>query len=156
MGGDYWGVTYDTSKINNYNHMKRLIFIISILVVIVACSTQKKAIKVNTNSEEISAEDTIEYDIETFDSEFETWYAVKNNPALYRSQSYYENWNKKYVAAWNTKAISSVRNSIFEPIVGYEPGVDYGFELNHHLFYYFQYVENVLKMKILTNSPNEF
>lgn len=134
--------------------MKRFVYLITVLLVIVACSTQKRAIKVKANSEEIATEDTVEYDLETFDSEFETWYSFKDNPALYRSQTYYESWNRQYVSAWNTKAMSSARNTIFEPIVGYDQGVDYGFELNHHLFYYFQYVEHVLKMKILSNSPH--
>lgn len=132
--------------------MKRLIFIFLALLLIAACSTQKSALQVNTVSEEIAAEDSIEYDLETFDSKFESWYAFKNSPALYRSQSYYESWNKQYVSAWNVKTMSR-RNSFFEPIVGYEPNVDYGFELNHQLFYYFQYVEHVLKIKILPNSP---
>ena len=41
------------------------------------------------------------------------------------------------------------KSSFFEPIIGYEPTVDYGFDLNHELFYYFQYVENVLKIQIM-------
>lgn len=133
--------------------MYRLIFIVLVLFVIAACSTQKRSLKVNANSEKLAVEDTVEYDLKTFDSEFETWYDTVNNPALYRSQSYYESWNKQYVSAWNFKVNTSYRNTTFEPIVGYDPTVDYGFDLNHHLFYYFQYVEHELKIKILPNSP---
>ena len=50
-------------------------------------------------------------------------------------------------------AIDSRKNSFFEPIIGYNPEVDYGFELNHKLFYYFQYVENVLKIRIMEGGP---
>ena len=45
------------------------------------------------------------------------------------------------------------KSSFFEPIIGYDPTVDYGFELNHKLFYYFQYVENVLKIQIMPGGP---
>lgn len=134
--------------------MKKLVFIFSVLLIFAACSSQKRALKVNTISEEVSVEDSTEYDLETFDSKFETWYATRNNPETYRSQAYYESWNKQYVSAWNIKMLSSNnRKAFFEPVVGYDPNVDYGIELNHQLFHYFQYVEHVLKIKILPNSP---
>ncbi len=41
----------------------------------------------------------------------------------------------------------------FQTIIGYEPGEDYGFELNNKLFYYFQYVEQVLRIPILDHRP---
>ena len=123
-----------------------------IILIIAACSTQQEVVKVNYNEESV-VEDSLEYDLETFDGRFEAWYHYHNNPALYRSQQYYENWNRQYVSAWNYHAMSGRNNSIFEPIIGYEYNEDYGFELNHELFYYFQYVENVLKIQIMDGSP---
>ncbi len=133
--------------------MKKWVYFLGILLILAACSTQKNALKVKANTEQITAEDSTEYDLETFDAKFETWYITQNNPAKYRSQAYYEVWNRQYVMAWNNKAASGRRQGFFEPIVGYDPTIDYGFELNHHLYYYFQYVENELKIKILKNSP---
>jgi len=78
---------------------------------------------------------------------------LHNSPAMYRSQGYYESWNRQYVSAWNANAMNPRKSWFFETIVGYDPTVDYGFELNHELFYYFQYVENVLKIEIMPNSP---
>jgi len=135
--------------------MKKIIFWIGILVFISSCSTQKKLVDKKTKSVvEIAKKDSVQYKLETFDQKFKTWYAFQNNPAQYRTQSYYENWNKQYVAEWNAKAMDPIRNSFFEPIVGYDPTVDYGFQLNHKLFYYFQYVEHVLKIPILPNGPH--
>jgi hypothetical protein len=88
-----------------------------------------------------------------FDSQFETWYELHKNPAMNRSLSYYEDWNKKYVLAWNQKAIGKNKNAFFSPIVGYHSKEEYGFEVNHKLFYYFQYVENVLGIQIMPNGP---
>jgi hypothetical protein len=133
--------------------MKQNIFWLGIILLIAACSTQKGLVTVKSNIGESSVEDSLEYALETFDGKFESWYQLHNSPAMYRSQQYYENWNRQYVSAWNFNAVSGRKNSFFEPIVGYEFNVDYGIEINHELFYYFQYVEQVLKIQIMPGGP---
>ena len=133
--------------------MKHLLILLGILLFAIACSTQKGVVQLKSNEREEMVEDSLEYELETFDGKFESWYIMQKSPAQYRSQQYYESWNQQYVSAWNSKTMSSKNYSFFEPIIGYEPGVDYGFELNHELFYYFQYVENILKVKIMSGSP---
>jgi len=117
-----------------------------------ACSAPKGIVKVEKN-EVVAASDSTEYELITFDTKFESWYIMHSSPAMFRSQTYYENWNRQYVSAWNFNAMQPSKSNFFEPIVGYEPEVDYGVEINHKLFYYFQYVENVLKIEIMPNSP---
>lgn len=133
--------------------MKQIIFWLGLILLIAACSAQKGVVKVNSNQEESTVEDSLEYDLETFDGRFEIWYQLHKNPSMYRSQQYYENWNRQYVSAWNYNATSGQKKSFFEPIIGYEYNVDYGFDLNHELFYYFQYVEHVLKIQIMPGGP---
>ena len=133
--------------------MKQLILFSMILVMGFACSTPKNTIQIKENGEAEASVDSLEYSLETFDSRFETWYMMQNSPARYRSQEYYENWNRQYVSAWNYNATTSRRRGFFEPIVGYDYSVDYGFELNHKLFHYFQYVEQVLKIQIMPGGP---
>ncbi len=133
--------------------MKKTVFFIVLAVVIASCSAQKNAVKIEMNGNQAAQEDFTEYELIVFDSGFESWYMLHNSPSRYRSQEYYENWNYQYVTQWNYLSMHSRRRSFFEPIVGYEPGVDYGFELNHKLFYYFQYVERVLYIPILPNRP---
>jgi len=134
--------------------VKKIIFFIGLVLIFAACASQKKAVKTdNNNGVEIMAEDSVEYEMETFDSKFETWYQLHNNPSQYRSQGYYENWNERYVNAWNHNASQPQKSWFFEPIVGFDPTIDYGFELNHELFYYFQYVERVLKIEIMPGGP---
>lgn len=132
--------------------MKQIIWLV-IVFFIAACSTQKGIVKVESSNNESVAEDSVEYELETFDGKFEAWYQLHDNPALYHSQQYYENWNRQYVSAWNYNATIVKNKAFFEPIIGYEYNVDYGFELNHELFYYFQYVEHVLKIQIMPNGP---
>lgn len=128
---------------------------LAIVLLIAACATQKGKVQINSEEDETAVvpADSVEYDIETFDSKFETWYALQNSPAKYRSEVFYESWNEQYVSAWNNKALGPNSNSFFETIVGWDPTIDYDFEVDHELFYYFQYVENVLKIQILPNGP---
>jgi hypothetical protein len=134
-------------------NIKQILFWLGLILFIVACSTQKGVVKVKSINAENIVEDSLEYDLETFDGGFETWYLMHNSPARYRSQQYYEDWNRQYVSAWNYNAMDGRRKTFFEPIVGYDFTVDYGFELNHELFYYFMYVENVLKIQIMPGGP---
>ncbi|MBE0649387.1 MAG: hypothetical protein IH595_00970 [Bacteroidales bacterium] len=134
--------------------MKKLVLWIGVLLFVASCSTQKKLAEKKTKPVEIEKTDSVEYQLETFDQRFENWYDFQNNPSQYRTKSYYENWNRQYIAAWDAKATNPIRNPFFEPIIGYNSSVDYGFKLNHKLFYYFQYVEHVLKIPILPDGPN--
>ena len=130
--------------------MKKILLILAVIIGVWACSTQKKAVKAEQQEkEEVQGKDSIEYDMETFDSRFKAWYQTHNKPTMYHSQDYYEYWNNQYVLAWNSNASDASKGSFFEPIIGYDQNTDYGLELNHKLFYYFQYVENVLKIKVL-------
>lgn len=135
--------------------MKNAILFLGIALFFAACASQKGTVKIKSEEDEaaVAQTDSVEYELETFDSKFETWYAMQNVPAKYRSEEYYENWNQQYVSAWNEKALNPASNSFFETIVGYDPTVDYDFEIDHELFYYFQYVENVLKIQIMPNGP---
>lgn len=133
--------------------MKPFISLIILFCIAIGCSTQKGIVKVRNTAESNSIEtDSTEYELETFDARFETWYMMHNSPSQYRAKSYYETWNRQYVAEWNYKATTG-RNSFFEPIIGYEPNIDFGIDLNHKLFHYFMYVERVLKIQILSNGP---
>jgi hypothetical protein len=134
--------------------MKRAIIWLGIIIFILSCSIQKRAAIIESNDIETLEQDSTEYELETFDPKFETWYQLHDSPALYRSQQYYESWNRQYVTVWNYNATDSRKSWFFEPIIGYDPTIDYGFELNHELFYYFQYVEHVLKIQIMSGGPN--
>lgn len=133
--------------------MKQLVFFIGAFIFVIACSTQKGIVKIEEDKDETAEEDSVEYALETFDSKFDTWYLLHNNPSQYRSQEYYEGWNQRYIAAWNYNATQPGKRWFFEPVIGWDPTIDYGFELNHKLFYYFQYVERVLKIEIMSGGP---
>lgn len=136
--------------------MQRIVIFISVVLIFSACSAPQKVSNKEKNNTNLEAEvdaDT-EYGIEMFDAKFEAWYKKYRNAATSREQAYYESWNKQYVSMWNNKANSSVGKFPFDPVVGFEPTEDYGYDLNHKLFHYFMYVEKVLKIKIMPGGPN--
>lgn len=130
----------------------QVLLVILISAFLGACSVPKGIVRVE-KSETVTAADSLEYELVTFDGKFESWYSMQNVPSRFRSQEYYEYWNKQYVNEWNYHSTQPGKSNFFEYIHGYDPTVNYGFELNHKLFYYFQYVENVLKIKILPAGP---
>ena len=138
-------------KIFNFRRMKRFLIVFGFGILLFSCSTQKSAVKESNNSN--TEQEQMEYGVETFDAKFKNWYEYFKNPAKNRSQAYYENWNRQYVPAWNTKCANPPVGWHFDPVVGYKTNEDYGFELNHELFYYFMYVENVLNIEIIQGGP---
>lgn len=132
--------------------MRKFINLILFVAVIAICScgTNKK-IAVNQSDNRVSfsnpEEDSIEYEILIIDPGFEIWFITNRKPIWYHEQFYLENWNIRYVSAWNEK-VMNVRFQLqyprnpFEQIINYQAFVDYGIDVNHKLFYYFKYVEN--------------
>lgn len=139
--------------------MKKILILIAAVSLMIACSGPKGTVKIEPSGSKIAQNgsviknDSLEYELVVLDPGFESWYLLQDSPANYRSQQYYEGWNFQYVTAWNSLATLPGRRSFFQTIIGYEPNVDYGFKLNHKLFYYFQYVEHVLNIPILGYGP---
>jgi len=132
--------------------MKFNIFILVILLFLAACAGNIKLSKIDIKDQETELKDSVEYELIIFDPGFETWFLTHSRPVWYHSLEYYENWNKQYVVAWNSKTMSPRYSKYFESAIDYDPFIDYGLELNHKLFYYFMYVENVLKIDILPSG----
>lgn len=130
--------------------LRQLSFIL--LIITAACTSQKVAHK--SPAPKIKGEDSTEYELLVFDVGFESWYDFHNSPALSRSKTYYHDWNIQYVQEWNNRVISSRHSELFGDRIDYDFDVDYPYEIEHKLFYYFQYVEQVLKVHLLKNSPH--
>lgn len=136
--------------------MKQLLILLTVICFFWACSGPKTAVvaeKAELKTERKNEKDSVSYVMETFDSKFEKWYNLHKSPSEFQTQEFYEKWNIKYVTEWNRKSTQKENSDFFVPILGYDRKKDYGFPINHQLFYYFQYVENVLKIQILSNSP---
>ncbi|TDO03830.1 DUF6146 family protein [Sunxiuqinia elliptica] len=130
--------------------MKTLKFAI-FLILIAACASQQN-IQIKA-TDTVDTEDSVSYELIVLDPGFESWFLTYSKPSWYHSQQYYETWNEQYVNAWNYNSIWHRNARLLDGQIDYNPQIDYGLDINHKLFYYFQYVENELKIRILSNSP---
>lgn len=132
--------------------MIRLLIFMGICTIVFACNTGKKSVKhqsFNKNDSISIVNDSTEYELVVFDNYFESWYISKNFPSNTRNIEYYKLWNKRYVVDWNTRCSNYSKSWYFYNYISFDP-MDYDdLELQKKLFYYFQYVENYLKIKIL-------
>lgn len=130
--------------------MKYLLIIMALAGIVFACKSPK-----TLTLQEAAAPDTdsVSYELIVLDPGFESWFLTRSRPANFYSQSYYEGWNQRYVSAWNYERIGFRYAHVIHGNIDYDPGTDYGLAINHKLFYYFQYVENELGIKLLPDSP---
>lgn len=135
--------------------MKGIICII-IIIGIASCAVQRKNPMLKEVEQQTAQKDSTEYELISFDSEFDTWYSLKSSPVLDRSNDYYISWNARYIQAWNFKSIQSRTATLFSQPLNIETNKDYGFQINKQLYYYFRFVETELKIQILDFKRHSF
>ncbi len=129
----------------------KYLFISIFFLLIIACSSQKEISM--SNNETNAEEDSVSYELIILDPGFDVWFLTHSKASWYYSQEYYEHWNSQYVNAWNYKSLGNRYSQLLNGIIDYDNFTDYGLEVNHKLFYYFQYVEHELNIPILDSSP---
>lgn len=88
--------------------------------------------------------DSIEYELIILDARFDSWFVKTMRPPGFYTQSYLENWNRILTDQWNALIPTGGRRSCLpETYLNYDTRIDYGMELNHKLFYYFRYIQEV-------------
>ncbi|MDN5201815.1 DUF6146 family protein [Fulvivirgaceae bacterium BMA10] len=131
--------------------MKKIITALTLLTLAGCISSNYQGNSISTpaskNVINLQAEDDTEYELIIDDPGFETWFITNGKPVGFYSQQYYESKNQRYVIAWNENVTryAGRRNSPFTSFINYDPTVDYGIALNHKLFYYFKYIENLYR-----------
>jgi len=121
--------------------MKNIIYILSIVgILIFSCGTPKNA---------TATTDNLEYEIIIIDLGFNSYLATAK-PMSYYTQSTLETKNRVYVTEWNFRASNPLRynSNIYENIIGYQPNIDYGMEVNYKLYQYFQFAQKKYKMRL--------
>jgi len=128
--------------------MKTLIIFV-LLAVIFACSTPVKVTTIKEPKVELLENtDSTEYELWVLDPGFETWFIIHLRKG-YHSYHYYKMWNLRYVTDWNSRVYSGRYHKYFDIVINYEPNLDYGFDVEEKLYYYFVYVEQELNIPIL-------
>jgi hypothetical protein len=121
--------------------MKKIFFITIVILGILSteCFSQKGKGNFVKNDKE-SGKDSLEYSLIIIDPGFEFWLATQH-PVNFYSQSYYESKNRLDVTIWNQRFTSTIDNELYDNYIDYNPGIDYGIDLNYKLYYYFRYFE---------------
>ncbi|CAL2102195.1 conserved exported protein of unknown function [Tenacibaculum sp. 190130A14a] len=134
--------------------MKRLPHILSLFILGVflwACGSTPSA-STSTEKEEpvVIKNDSLEYEIIIIDPGFTGYLNSIARPVGFHSQSFLENRNRLMVPIWNYRAQTPSRfdPAIYETIIDYRPGINYGYEVNYKLFNYFMFAQQKYNMRL--------
>lgn len=101
------------------------------------------------------ANDSIEYEIIIIEPGFNSWMKGRAKPRGYYSQGFLESRNQLYVAEWNRRVLNTSRydTRLYELQIDYNPQIDYGYEVNYMLYYYFIYFQINYKQQLTGFVP---
>lgn len=91
-----------------------------------------------------------EYEIIIFEPGFSAWMQGYARPRDYYSQSFLEGKNRIYVTEWNLRCIEPSRYNpdLYQQQINYRFNVDYGYEINYQLYYYFVFFQQKYKQQL--------
>jgi len=96
------------------------------------------------------ADDESDYEIVIIEPGFQTWLSSVARPEGYYSQSFLENRNQILVTNWNQRVLEPLRYDpmLYEMQINYDPGVDYGYDVNYKLYNYFIYFQRKYNQRL--------
>lgn len=141
--------------------MKNAILLLVIITTLIGCNSSKlQSSASNTEVEKTQdtvriANDSIEYEIIIIEPGFNNWMKGRVKPKGYYSQSFLESRNQLYVAEWNRRVLNPSRydTRLYELQIDYNPQIDYGYEVNYMLYYYFIYFQINYKQQLTGFVP---
>lgn len=144
--------------------MKRILIaglsVILLSAAIGSCGSSKETVDIGDAEKKVfrsQEEDTVtianeesNYEIIIIEPGFQTWLQSIARPEGYYSQSYLENRNQLLVTNWNQRVIQPLRYDpmLYEMQINYEPGIDYGYEVNYKLYNYFIYFQRKYNQRL--------
>lgn len=141
--------------------MKNLIYIFTLLLFIIGCSSSTKTVS-NTKENNVKTSDTIriandelEYEVIIIDGGFTYWLNSQARPRGFYSESYLENRNKIYVNEWNnrTRQLQQYNSNLYEMQINYDSNIHYGYEVNYLIYNYFIYFQITYKQQLAGFVP---
>ncbi len=145
--------------------MKKLLYLTLIFIGIYSCGSTNKTITISSQEEALfqqKGKDTVhlgdaasEYDIIIIEPGFNFWLQSMANPRGYYSQSYLENRNDIMVTTWNQRVLQPLvfDPNLYEMQINWDSGIDYGYEVNYKLYYYFIYFQRKYKQRLGPFTP---
>lgn len=129
--------------------MKKLIIAVFAVSLALACTPSRKLQKTEADVAEIDVSDSVEHQIIIIDPEFERWYLSRYNQALDRSNELYASMNRIGAMNWNQYFNTGRYARVITNYLQYQPGTDYGLEVNRRLYWYFKYIEERFRIPLL-------
>ncbi|CAM3276842.1 Lipoprotein [Flavobacterium longum] len=142
--------------------MKTILYTVLVLVLVLAC-TSNKTLTSNPQPEKPIAQndtvrivnDSLEYEVIIIDAGFTSWLAGRAYPRNYYSQAYLEGKNRPWVFEWNIRARNpSVYGDLYLLPIDYNPGINYGYEVNYLLYNYLVYFQNKYNQRLGGRVPD--
>jgi len=142
--------------------MKNWLLILFIGFSIFSCKTPHKISNPSDIEENIKAQDTVriandklEYEIVIIEPGFNFWLQSVAKPEGYYPQDFLESRNRLYVVEWNIRVLNPQRYNpnLYELQIDYQPNIDYGYEVNYKLYYYFIYFQLQYKQRLTGFVP---
>ena len=131
----------------------------AIFALALACGTQNRTVAnaspAAKNDTVRIANDSLEYEAIIIDPGFSSWLSTRALPRHYYSQQYLENKNRWWVPEFNNR-VTNLRYSrdLYEQRIDYEPGIDYGYEVNYLLYNYLVYFQNKFNQHLGGHVPD--
>jgi hypothetical protein len=141
--------------------MKNLILFLVIIATLIGCNSSKLESSTPTTEVEKSqdtvriANDSIEYEITIIEPGFSSWLIGRAKPRGYYSQKFLENRNSIYVTEWNRRVQQPIKYSpqLYQLRIDYNWNINYGYEVNYLLYYYFIYFQMNYKQQLTGFVP---
>jgi hypothetical protein len=141
--------------------VKNTIFILCICVGIYSCKTSytkaTSVLETNTTTQDTVriANDKLEYEIIIIEPGFNFWLDSRAKPEGYYTQEYLESRNRLFVVEWNNRVLQPQRynSNLYELQIDYQPQIDYGYDVNYKLYYYFIYFQIHYKQQLTGFVP---
>ena len=130
--------------------LKQILILLSISLFIGACASSSIKNTVKTEKPVVIANDSLEYQIIIIDVGFNAFLNSIAKPEGFYSQSYLEARNRAWVLTWNNRVrnTSQFDSNIYENIIDFQSGTDYGYDVNYKLFNYFLFAQQKYRMNL--------
>ncbi len=134
--------------------MKKLIILISLPLLFLACTTnqmtQNTPINKDENSMKFEPNEDGEYDIVVFDPQYDLFLRSTALPRDYYSKEYYIQKNRQYVMIWNQRHMQpmSYNPDLYAVSIDLDPSIDYGYDFEYKLFNFFRFIETKYHVRI--------
>jgi hypothetical protein len=127
--------------------MKKILIPVFILLIACSCSPAQKTASAPGKPSIIS--DSTEYEITIIDNAFDNWYLLNYTPSKDYSNEYYRAKNQIGVGNWNNYFNKGKYHEVIENHIYFDYSVDYGIDVNRKLFWYFKFIEENYRIRLL-------